>query len=306
MFLLFAVTIITLIFMPESVMNVEQGAGIRLGGGAVAPVTVICPMIAIISAYAFLHSLESRVKSTVYFLIGLGGTLITQSRGSEIGLLLCLAILGAGWAKTNKRAAYTFIFTLIVSILFFGVVVASIGGGRIWSTFNRGQNALGIASASGRTEIWSFVIHYCMAHPQGMGYIAGFRVIFREQYAAGLHLMVNNIGSSHNAFIDILADAGWLALAIYLIMMVKIVLLGWHNGKNRGLATVASDVASQQAIQCALVLLVFCFVDGIDSSEFSVPLRAAFYIQNLIVAIILGLSSSMIVSSRAQHISSGK
>jgi hypothetical protein len=89
-------------------------------------------------------------------------------------------------------------------------------------------------------------------------------------------------------------------------MMVKIVLLGWHNGKNRGLATVASDVASQQAIQCALVLLVFCFVDGIDSSEFSVPLRAAFYIQNLIVAIILGLSSSMIVSSRAQHISSGK
>jgi O-antigen ligase len=263
-------------------------------------------MIAIISAYAFLYSLESRVKSTVLFLIGFAGTLTGQSRGSELSLILCLVILGAAWAKTNKRAAFIFTFSLIVSILFSGAVVASIGGGRIWNTFNKGENIQTIESASGRSEIWKFVLHYCMDHPQGMGYIAGFRMIFREQYASGLHVTVNNIGNSHNSFIDILADAGWLALAVYLIIIVKIVLLAWRYGKKRGLAAMASDAASQHVIRCALVLLVSCLANGMDTADYNVPLKATFYVQYLIIAIILGLSARMIASSRARHISSGK
>jgi hypothetical protein len=44
-------------------------SGIRLVGGTVAPMPVICPMIAIISVYTFLHSLEPRVRAAFFSLL---------------------------------------------------------------------------------------------------------------------------------------------------------------------------------------------------------------------------------------------
>jgi len=302
MLLLFGLVLVTLAIDSSLVLAIEPGAGIRLGGGAVASVAIICPMIAVISAYTFLHSLESRVRSFCFFLMGLTGTLSTQSRGSEIALFLSLAILGAGWAKTEKRTAYTFISVLMASILLFGAVVGTVGGERMWNFFNRGESVEGIESASGRTDIWKFVIQYCMAHPQGMGYIAGFRTLFKEYFALGLQVDVTHIGSSHNAFIDILADAGWLALALYLVMMAKIVSLGWHFAKKTTLEALAQEDKGRCAIRCALVLLIFCFAEGIDDSQFSIPLRSAFYLQNIIVALILSISARMLVASRIRNI----
>jgi len=304
--LLFVAILLTLTFYPSIVMAVIPGVGIRLGGGAVAPVTVICPMIAIISAYTFLHSLESRARSVLFFMVGLTGTLITQGRGCEFALFLSFAILGIGWAKTGRRSAYVFISGLMASILLSGMLLGAIGGGRIWNTFNRGQNAQDIASASGRTQVWNFVIQYCLAHPQGMGYIAGFRTIFRQYFTLGLRIDVTGFGNAHNVYMQVLADAGWLALAIYLIMMVKIVSLGWRFAKKRALVTFESDSVPRHAIQCALVLLIFYFADGMDAADFSLPLRAAFYMQNIIIAIILGASASMLTASRARSIASVK
>jgi len=62
------------------------------------------------------------------------------------------------------------------------LAAGAIGGGRIWNTFNKGQSVAGIESASGRTEIWAFVVKSCLAHPQGMGYVAGFRIVFRQYF----------------------------------------------------------------------------------------------------------------------------
>src|SRR5271166_6564918 len=60
------------------------GHGLRLIGGAVAPMPLTCPIIAIISAYTFLHSLEPRTRAAFFFFVGLCTTLATQSRGAEI------------------------------------------------------------------------------------------------------------------------------------------------------------------------------------------------------------------------------
>ena len=304
LFLLFLVVLITLLFNPILVMSYMPGVGIRLGGGSVAPITVICSMIAIISAFAFLYSLESKARSTFFFLVGLTGTVITQARGTELALMLSFAILFTGWAKTSRRAAYVFISGLMASILLFGGLLGAIGGEHIWNIFNRGQDLEGIKTASGRTDIWKFVILYCMAHPQGMGYVAGFRVFFRQYFALGLQFDVVRIGNSHNSFIDILADAGWLALAIYLIMMVKIVMIGLRYAQKHTFITSESDGASRHALRCALTLLIFCFANGMDSAEFSVPLRAAFYLQNIIICLILGISATLIAASRCQYVTS--
>ncbi len=303
---LFAVAALTLLVKPGLVVAFVPGAGARFTGAAVAPLPVLCPMIAIISAYTFLHGLESKVRSAIFFLIGMAGTLGTQTRGAELALFLALAILGFVWARKSRRSAYLFVFGCMASILFFGVVVGAFGGERIWEAFNRGGSTQGIESASGRTEIWAFVIRYCLAHPQGMGYVAGFRVLFRQYFTLAQQVEVSHIGNSHNAFIDILGDAGWLALGIYLLLLAKVASLGKRFADERAPAQQAAEIASRQAIQCALVMLVFCLGYGMAASDFAIPLRTDFYWQNIIIAIILGVSQERIVASRLRFVPRGR
>ncbi len=302
--LLLALVLLTILFNPAIVITIIPGGGLRLGGGAVAPATVICPMIALISAYSFLFSLESKAKSSFFFLVGLAGTLATQSRGAELALFLSLAILGLGWAKASRRSAYTAIFGLVTLILFSSVTIGAVGGRNIWEAVNRGEHSRQIADASGRTEIWSFVLHYCMAHPQGMGYIAGFRILFKQYFALGMDLDPTGIGNAHNSFIDILAGAGWLALAVYLILLSKIVALGWRFAKRRTSGTAISETMPRHALRCTLLLLVSFFAGGMDTALFSVPLQECFYLQNIIIAIILGISARFIADSRVKSMAS--
>ena len=300
---LFQVGIVFLIlpFNRESVMWFVPGVGIRLIGGTVAPLGFIFPVIAIISAYTFLHSLESRGRALLFILVGLAGTLAGQARGSDIALFMCLLLVAMGSARTNRRSAYVVISGFMASILLSGIVVWAIGGGRIWNTFNRGQSAEGIESASGRTEVWKFVISYCTTHPWGMGYVAGFRIVFRQYFSLGSGQSLSHLGTAHNAFIQTLADAGWLAFAIYLIMMAKVVALGWRFAKKRTSVPFMLNSVHCHAIRCALVLLIFCFVAGMLGTDTVVPLRICFYFQNIFVAIILGVSARMLFVSRTRY-----
>jgi O-antigen ligase len=304
--LLFAAVLLAVPFVPSLVMEVVPGAGIRIVGGTVGSTPVLCPIIAIISAYSFLNSLESRVRATVFFLVGLAGTLTTQSRGSEIALFIVLVILSLGWAKQTRRTAYIFIYSFAASILIAAAVVGSVGGGRIWEIFNRGQDVAGIATASGRTEIWKFAIQYSITHPLGMGYVAGFRNIFTNHFDLNFEGDVTHLGTTHNTFVQYLVDGGWLGLALYLIMSAKVVALGWRLAKKRPLVTLASECSARHAIRCALLLLVFCFAEGMDTSVFTIPLQGAFYYQNVILAIILGASANIIIASRPRFTSLAK
>ncbi len=299
--LLLVVVILTLPFAPHMVFGLAEGLGIRLLGGAVAPVTVICPPIAIISAYSFLHRLESRGRSVFFFLVGLAGTLITQARGAELALLFSLAILGSGWAKTGRSKTYLFISSLMALILFSGLAAGAIGGGRIWNTFNRNERSDEIASASGRTYIWKYAMQYCIAHPQGMGYVAGFRTKERAYFASGTLSNLTRLWNAHNTYIQTLADAGWLALAVYLLMLSKIFALGWKFLRRPTVATAVTGNAAIHAIRCALLLLIFCLAEGMESSDFCVPLKEPFYLQYIIIAIILGISARLLVASRTRY-----
>lgn len=299
--LLFILVLCMLPFFREIIMTMIPGVGIRLSGGLVAPVCVICPAIAVISCYAFLFSLEKKSHSVFLFLIGLGGTMVTQSRGCELGLLVALALVGIMWAGTSKRSNYLFIASTFGSILLACAALAVIGGGRVWNFFNRGQDLQGIESASGRTEIWGFVLRYCMAHPLGMGYIAGFRVFFRGYFALDLQLDPTHIGNAHNEFMDVLAGAGWPALAVFLFFLGKTIFLGWRYIRRRAVFSNASYERSRDALRCALALLVFCLVNGIDAADFTIPLRTPFYLQTIFIALMLGISARMIAVSRLQR-----
>lgn len=298
-FLLLVLVILTLFFDIGLVLNYEE-AKVRLLGGGIAPIPIICPIIAIISAHTFLHNLEPRVRSVFFFFVGFAGTMSSRSRGSEVALFFALAFVVMFWAMLSRRTMYVFISGLILFILLFGGFVESIGTERIWNIINRGEDVSSIESASGRTYIWSFVINYCTSHPWGMGYVAGFRTIFRNYYSLGLPLVVSRIGNAHNAFIQVLADAGWPALTVYLIMIARIVAVAWRAAKVPSSKIQEYGCAQSHVMACALALLFFCLVCGITGADFVVPMRASYYFQNLIIAIILGAHAKALIAVRAK------
>jgi O-antigen ligase len=300
--LLFALVLLVLFIDPKLVMMIVREGGIRLLGGHVATMTVVPEFIAIISAYSFLYSLEPRVKSTLFFLIGLTGTLVTQARGAEIGLFISLAILCVVWAKDKKRSVSILISGVIACVLLAWTVAGTVGAENIWDTFNRGQDAEGIATASGRSEVWSFAIQYCIAHPQGMGYVAGFRSIFTKHFSLMLNLDYSHLGNTHNSFLQVLVDAGWVALALYLAMLAKTIALGLRLAKKRVLVELPSNSVARHAIRCGLLLLLYCFLCGMGGSDFCVPLQPCFYYQNIIIAVILGASARLLAASRSREL----
>jgi hypothetical protein len=302
--MLFALVLLILPFKPALVMMVQPGAGIRLICGAVATVPLICPLTAIISAYCFLHSLESRFRSVVLFLIGFIGLMITQTRGGEIAMFAILGLLAFGWARTSKRSASIFIAGFMATILLAGVFIGTVGGERIWNIFNRGQDIGGIVTATGRTKVWADVIQYSVTHPEGMGYIAGIRASrIATNSDTSMHVSLNNVGGTDNAYMQVLADAGWLALTLYLTMLVKVLVLGWRTAKTSSTVARAPITTTAHALRCSLLLLAFCLLEQMEGSNFVIPLREEFYIQNIIIVIILGASASVIIAFRSRETS---
>lgn len=302
--LLYGLAIVTLAVSPTFVLSPEAITGIRFSGGAVAPTTVMCPIIAIISISSFLHNLESRYFSAFFSLVGIAGTILTQARGTEFAFLVALAFVVLGSRRDNRRSAYVFIAGtlsfLVLSIAYLWVI----GFERLWFVINRGQNIEGIKSASGRTELWKFVINYCISHPWGMGYVAGFRILFRQYFSLTSGRTLSQIGSAHSTYMDTLAGAGWLAFALYLILLIKVFLLYRSFAAKRRLASSVKDRAAHDALQCVFALLVFCMTCGISATEFSAPLRAGFYCLYIFIAVILGICATMTAMLRRNAISS--
>jgi hypothetical protein len=268
---------------------------------------LICPLIAIISAYSFLYSLESRVRSTLFFLVGIAGIAATQVRGAEITLILVLAVLGIGWAKARRRSTYIFIAGSIAFLLLAGVAVTVIGGERIWNRFNRGQETEGILSASGRTRVAADVIRYTIDHPQGMGYIAGIRASgISTNSDTSMHVVLSKIGGTDDSYMETLADAGWLALALYLVLLAKIAALGRRFAFRRASWTSLPNSATRHTLRCAVYMFMFCLLEELESSGFALPLRQEFYLQNIIIAIILGASTCVMIATPVPSPSSGQ
>jgi hypothetical protein len=298
---LLCIVLICLPIEPAFVMTVSPDTGVRLMGGSIGAMPVICPIIAIISAYCFLYKLESRARSISFFLASVVALAVTQVRGAEISLLLVFAVLGLGWAKTSTRSAYIVASAFMVSIILAGVTLAAIGGGRIWKTVNRGQDLAGIITASGRTIYWEDLIQYSLDHPQGMGYIAGIRHAHLGKYAMVLHADLTGVGGTDNSYMEVLADAGWLALALYLILLVKTIALGLRFTKKSHLLAADPDQDTRHALRCCLLLFMFFLIEGMEGSDFVIPLRQEFYFQFTIIAVILGASTSMLLASRPRR-----
>lgn len=291
--LLVAAVLLTLFVAPILVLH-QDG---RLMGGAIASMPFYCPIIAIISAYTFLHSLESRVRAGLYFMFGVAGTVVTQTRGAELSLAFILLMIGVSWAKRGRRSAHLAVSGTMALAVLAGALVAIFGADTIWQDFNRGQGADTLVTASGRTGVWEDQVMYCVTHPQGMGYIAGVRAFHRRDYSTNLHAALTNIGGTDNSYMEVLTDAGWLALVLYVTYIFKTLQLGWRfAGRKAGM--MRTDSAMYHLLNCALFLMAFCLAEGVESSKYVIPLFGPFYAQNILIAVLLAASGNALISAR--------
>ena len=171
----------------------------------------------------------------------------------------------------------------------------------MWKRFNRGEDTEGIVTASGRTVIWTEIIEDCLTHPQGLGYIAGIRQTHRVGSATSMHDLLHRNGGVDNSFIEILGSAGWLALALYLIILAKTIVLGMRSLKKLVYLSPSSAIEFRHSLHCALLLLMFCLAEGMESSGFATPLQEPFYLQIVLIAMILGASGSVLIEFRPRH-----
>jgi O-antigen ligase len=177
-----------------------------------------------------------------------------------------------------------------------------LGTGKVWNKFNRGEDSQQIWSLSGRTQLWSAVIAYCAKHPQGMGYIAGIRSSrITVNGGSDLDATLTHMGGTDNSYFATLADAGWIALIVYLAILIKVAMVGRRFAVKRS-CHLRSARVPRYAIQCSLLLFLFCLIDGMDSSVFATPLSQPYYFQNIVVAIILGAATTIILARRRQRV----
>jgi hypothetical protein len=134
-----------------------------------------------------------------------------------------------------------------------------------------------------------------------MGYIAGIRTFHGGIFAENLHASLSKGGGIDSAYLETLADAGWLALGFYMIMIVKTFALGLRFAKKHTFEGRIQYGAFRHPLRCALLLLLYCVVEQMEGPDFVLPLRQAFYVQNIIIAIILGASASMLFAARAGY-----
>lgn len=279
-------------FKPQlGIMNTHYG--IRLLGGGICPVNSVCPVIAIISAYRFLHSLESKISSAFLFLVSTIALVASQWRGAEISLLIVLIVLGIGWARTRKHFAIEVGSVAASFVLCAGLAVAAFGPHRVWVRFSHNQELGEFLGGSGRVEQWVALLTYCVHHPLGMGYVAGIRNAYIGQFAKGGPWDQSHFAFIDNGYFEVLGDAGWLAFAVYATFLVMTAACGWRFVKRRSFAAVSQNGTTSGPLRCTMLLFMCFLMQQMENSDYVIPLRQSFYLQYIVIAFILAQSAVM-------------
>lgn len=140
--LLMSLVAVAVVVTPTAVLIYDRG--IRLAGGSIGIVHVLCPFIAVVSAYSYLYSFEPRRSSITWFFVGFVGSMLTRSRGAEIALFLVLCILGITWARRNLRSASFFATIALMASLFATFIFAT----EIAARFGKGLTGERMPSSS--------------------------------------------------------------------------------------------------------------------------------------------------------------
>jgi O-antigen ligase len=197
-------------------------------------------------------------------LLGVAGTLASDSRGSWMGLAAAIAILAF---MGSKRAKYVLAGALLIGLAMYVLSALNLAGPGRTSSFAE-------ETAAPRIALWGAALLMFASHPlTGIGWMNFAPLltsVINWQYGAGIH--------PHNVYLSLLAETGLIGFALFLAPVFIIL----RRSTNR----FRSDVA---ALAGLLGLTVFLVHGLVDVALFSPQAM-------LMVGVALGLASRAMTS----------
>lgn len=177
--------------------------------------------LVLIALYVLLYS-DKRIKalSLMFLTVGFSAMILSGSRSPFVGLLICLIILlrskYSKWYIAIIVIGFIVVFFKIfsVEIVRFNEYLNSIGinsFGRVINTFIGEEVAISETS-SGRDDIWNMGWHVFLQNP-----------IF------GVSYLLPDDSYVHNIFIEQFMALGVVGGAVFVIINLKAILLGWKT-----------------------------------------------------------------------------
>ncbi|MEP6925975.1 MAG: O-antigen ligase family protein [Pyrinomonadaceae bacterium] len=164
--------------------------------------------LVIFTPIALLLGIASKniVVKLVYFVTAammVAGSIVTQSRGAFLGLIAVGAVLVWKLGRNNRLQAI-----IISSAIALMLIVLAPGnyGLRILSIFVPGLDPVG--SSDQRKELLIQSLWVTLRNPLGIGF-ANFPVVG-----------IRNL-QTHNAYTQVSSELGWIAIAVYLILLIS-------------------------------------------------------------------------------------
>jgi hypothetical protein len=135
--------------------------------------------------------------------IMLGGIVVTQSRGGFLGLLAVAFVLV--WKLGKGKRLKVLLISAFLGLIFITVLPGNYGN-RVLSIFIPSLDPVG--SADARRELLIRSILVTLRNPTGIG-MANFTIVSDHEHV------------THNAYTQVSAELGWLALVAYILFLVS-------------------------------------------------------------------------------------
>tara|TARA_B100001741_G_C16553187_1_gene600634 strand:+ start:1434 stop:2666 length:1233 start_codon:yes stop_codon:yes gene_type:complete len=195
-------------------------SGLRISGGRIANVLIICPIIFLISCFIYSTKYNNLLNkicivSSLFFLF------FAYSRStwwSTLFLTFFLFIKLYFFNSSNsKNVNIKFFFHFLVFSL---IIIMILYFSEIMNFLTRGQDD--VFHLSGRDIIAEWVFSYMSENFFGLGAGTGFKRIFPTliYYFDPLEMDPRNIGTAHNAYLEIFVSGGWISFVSYTLLSV--------------------------------------------------------------------------------------
>ena len=206
-------------------------SGFRISGGRIANVLIICPIIFLISCFIYSTKYNNLLNkicivSSLFFLF------FAYSRStwwSSLFLTFFLFIKLFFYNSSNTKNINTKFFYHFLVISF--VIIMILYFSEIMNFLTRGQED--IFHLSGRDVIAQWVFSYMSENFFGLGLGTGFKRIFPFLTHFNPYEFENkNIGTAHNAYLEIFMAGGWISLISFSLMSILPLLYFIKNFKK--------------------------------------------------------------------------
>ena len=89
---------------------------------------------------------------------------------------------------------------------------------------------------------------------------------------------------------------------LYLLLVFELLTLGLRFAKKNVRPISGRQGEARDALRCTLLLLLYVLGEGMENSEFALPLNQQFYAHWILVALVLGICAWMIRDARGLSI----